>query len=360
VCLVILLNPGPVNLSERVRSALTGPDLCHREPEFGVLQARVRSRLLAVYDLDSADWAAITLTGSGTTALEAMITSLVPPDGRVLVLANGVYGERAAQIAHRQGLACDTQAHDWCAPIDRAALAHRLAGAESPSHVVVVHHETTTGRLNDLAAIGALCRRHGVRVLVDAVSSFGAEAIDFRDWGITACAATANKCLHGAPGCAFVVASRDALPVRGHGSAPLTLDLGAHCRAQDAHGTAFTPAIPALYALDEALAEHAEAGGWPTRQRRYAQLAARAAEGFGALGIEPLLPPAESSVVLRGYRLPAGIDYATLHDGAKGRGFVIYAGQGVLADRAFRVSTMGEIDATVVDAFIAAVKDVLA
>jgi len=357
---VILLNPGPVNLSDRVRAALAGPDLCHREPEFAALQGRVRERLLAVYRLDPERWAAIVLTGSGTTALEAMIASLTSGGGQLLVLANGVYGERAAEIAQRHGLPCETQSHDWRAPVDLRALERRLAGRQPPSHVVAVHHETTTGRLNDLAGIGAVCRRHGVRLLVDAVSSFGAEAIDFEGWGVTACAATANKCLHGAPGSAFVIAAREALPTAERPAVPPTLDLGAHCRAQDAEDTAFTPAIPSLYALDEALAEHAEQGGWRARHDRYAALAARVAEGFAGFGIESLLPAPESSVVLRAYRQPEGLDYASLHDDLKSRGFVIYAGQGVLSGRAFRIANMGEVDAAAVDALVSAVGDLLA
>lgn len=354
---MILLNPGPVNLSERVRTALAGPDLCHREPEFGELQSEIRRNLLAVYDLDPEQWAAVPITGSGTSALEAMLASLVPASGELLVVANGVYGERAAEIARRHRLPVKTSAHPWEAAVDLEAVERHLASAPPPTHVLVVHHETTTGRLNDLAAIGALCRELGAELLVDAVSSFGAEALDFEGWGITACAGSANKCLHGAPGAAFVVTRRAALPPPQAVASSLYLDLGAYCRAQDAGDCLFTPAVPIFYALAEALREHAEGGGWRARRRRYESLAREAAQGLAALGIEPLLPQAASSVVLRAYRLPTRLSYASLHHGLKARGFVIYAGQGRLAQEIFRIATMGEITATDIQALLVALEE---
>lgn len=356
---MILLNPGPVNLSERVRAALAGPDLCHREPEFGELQSEIRRNLLAVYDLDPEQWAALPLTGSGTAALEAMLGSLVPATGHLLVVTNGVYGERAAEIARRYRLPTKTLAHPWKAAVDLEALERDLDSAPTPTHVLVVHHETTTGRLNDLAAIGALCRARGVDLLVDAVSSFGAEALDFEAWGITASAGSANKCLHGAPGAAFVLTRRAALPPRRVAAASLYLDLGAYCRAQDAGDCLFTPAVPIFHALAEALREHAEDGGWRARRRRYGALAQQAAQGLAALGIEPLLPQAASSVVLRAYRLPARVSYATLHDGLKARGFVIYAGQAALAREIFRIATMGQIAAADIQALLAAIGELV-
>ncbi len=187
----ILLNPGPVTLSERVRSALLGPDLCHREVEFATLQDGLRRKLMAVYDLPADAWGATLLTGSGTAAVEAMITSLVPRDARVLVAENGVYGERMSRIAETYGIATTRIRAPWGERLDLEAIATALR-ATPHSHVAVVHHETTTGRLNDLAALASVCKETGARLLLDGVSSFGAEDIDFEAWGIDACAATAN------------------------------------------------------------------------------------------------------------------------------------------------------------------------
>ena len=178
-------------------------------------------------------------------------------------------------------------------------------------------------------------------MLVDGVSSFGAEDIDFRDPAVTAVAATANKCLHGVPGVSFVVTRRSALAAgtsRGY-----YLDLGRLARLQDQRNTPFTPAVHAYYALVEALRELMEQGGRLARYSHYATLADEVRAGLAALHIETVIPPEESSVVLRAYRLPAGLTYSTLHDALKAAGFVIYAGQGDLAKTLFRISTMGHI-----------------
>jgi 2-aminoethylphosphonate-pyruvate transaminase len=343
---VILLNPGPVTLSARVRSSLLGPDLCHRESEFFDLQDELRSGLLAAYQCDAAAWSAVLLTGSGTAAVESMLTSLVPEAGAVLIAENGVYGERMAQICARFRIPHERLPGDWLQALDLARLERRLTAGSAGTrftHLAVVHHETTTGRLNPLAPLSELCRSHGVGLLVDAVSSFGAEEIDVRDESLVALAATANKCLHGVPGVAFVLARRGA--VSKGASRSYYLDLARLARLQDERNTPFTPAVQACYALAEGLREFAEQGGRPARYRRYAALAEQVRVGLAALGVAALLPPEDSSVVLRSYRLPAGVHYQGLHDALKNAGFVIYAGQGGLADSIFRIAHMGEISA---------------
>ena len=347
-----LLNPGPVSLSERVRRSMLAPDLCHRESEFFDLQDEARERLLAVYGVDPAQWCAVLITASGTGAVESMVSTLVPQHGRVLVAENGVYGERIAAICARYGIAHERMRADWMDPLDPAGIDRRLEQASHEraarfTHVAVVHHETTTGRLNALGPLGDLCRRHGAKLLVDAVSSFGAEPLDFADESLAAVAATANKCLHGVPGVAFAIVRRRALEQAA--SRTYYLDLARSAAAQDRRDTPFTPAIQAHYALVEALREHAEEGGWMARHRRYAALAEHVRSGFGQLSITAMLTPEESSVVLRSYRIPAAISYPMLHDGLKAGGFVIYAGQGNLAARLFRISTMGDLSTADID-----------
>ncbi|HEM7808674.1 2-aminoethylphosphonate aminotransferase [Burkholderia multivorans] len=343
---MLLLNPGPVTLTERVRRSLLQPDLCHRESEFFDLQDEARARLVAAYELDPAEWTAVLMTGSGTAAVESMIAALVPKDGKLLVIENGVYGERITQIATQYGIAHDVLKHEWMQAPDLAQIAARL-DAGGYSHVAVIHHETTTGRLNDLGAVAGVCRARGVKLLVDGVSSFGAEAIDFAGGDIDAVAATANKCLHGVPGAAFVIVRRSALA--NAASRTYYLDLGRLAKLQDQRNTPFTPSVHAYYALVEALREFDEAGGWRARHARYKALADQAQAGLAARGMPLVLPEGASSVVLRAYRLPQGVAYEALHDGLKARGFVIYAGQGGLSKELFRISTMGAIEAADVE-----------
>lgn len=337
----ILLNPGPVNVSARVREALNGPDLCHREPEFSDLQDTIRSRLLDAFHTGG-DYTSVLLTGSGTAMVEAMIASGVPDGGRLLVLQNGVYGERIARIAHIHGIHCDVVA---CSPIDRPDLevVDTRLRAERYSALAVVHHETTTGLLNELAQIAEMCRHRHVRLLVDAVSALGGEAFDFAAWKPDAVACTANKCVQGLPGLSFALVRRefmsamDAFPER-----TLYLHLPRHFAEQEKHSTPFTPAVQIGYALRAALDELCEETV-DTRITRYGRASAIVRRGLTGLGLELLLPAHLRSTTMTSVKLPLGVTYASLHDALKRSGFVIYAGQGALAPTIFRVATMGDV-----------------
>lgn len=338
----ILLNPGPVTLSKRVRAAMLRADLCHREVEFATLQDGLREKLLKVYDLAPDVWAAVLLTGSGTAAVEAMVTSCVPDTGRLLVIENGVYGERMSRIATAYGMPFERLTASWDAPIDFSAVERALRSGNDITHVAAVHHETTTGRLNDIGGLGAVCQRANVRLLLDGVSSFGAEALEFDAWHLDACAATANKCLHGVPGTAFVMARRKSLA---DAVAPRSvyLDLRDYLRRQDERGTPFTQSVQTFYALDAALDEFFEAGGWRTRRALFTDRLASIRATLIELGVEPLLKADDCSCVLHAFELPEGKTYEALHRDMKARGFIIYAGQGGLSKRVFRISAMGEI-----------------
>lgn len=353
----ILLNPGPVSLSDGVRKAAMSQDLCHREPEYFRLQDRVRSSLLDVYGLDSQVWTSVLLGGSGTTALEAMMSSLLPRDAKLLVIENGVYGERISRIAEIHGIGITAVNHEWTENIDFARVEEALSG-QSFSHLAAVHHETTTGRLNDISRLTALCEKYGVELLLDAVSSFGAEDIPFDSPALLACAATANKCLHGIPGLCFVVTRKAALEQAVEPPRSLYMHLPLWAKQQDRQGTPFTPAVNAVLAIEKALAELDRAGGWKARHAHYSQLAGKVKRTLANSGVEALLPAGESSCVLNAYRLPEGRTYEEIHDGLKQRGFVIYAGQGSLVAEMFRISTMGDISNYDVERLLAALNAV--
>ena len=337
----ILLNPGPVSLSDGVRRAVTRVDLCHREPEFFEVQDEVIRGLVDIYQCDPEQWTAVLIGGSGTSAMEAMLASLLPEDANVLVLENGVYGERLSRIANIYGITNQSLKKGWGEAIDLPALADLLATGEF-THVLAVHHETTTGRLNPVDEIASLCTQNDVQLLLDSVSSFAAESIPFEQESLQAIAATANKCLHGIPGLAMVLCRREALK-QDIKQRSLCLHLPDWAEQQAKQSTPFTPAVNAVLGLAQALKELKKQGGWKARNLRYRKLAARVAETCRGLGVEQWLPASDSSCVLRSYHLPEGMTYNELHDGLKQHGFIIYAGQGDLAARLFRVSTMGEI-----------------
>lgn len=352
--MTILLNPGPVVLSERVRNALTQPDLCHREQEFIELQNKIRQSLLEVYQLPPEKWAGIVFTGSGTSAMEAMMTSLIPAHGKVLIIENGVYGERLTKIAKIHDIDHVILHHEWGEEIDLQKLEGELQYHEELSHVAVVHHETTTGRLNNIDVIAELCKKHGnVPLLLDAVSSFAAEEIKFEDWNIAACAATANKCCHGVPGTSFVIANREAMQIMSATPArTLYLDLVTYLKNQDNNGTPFTQSVQTFYALAEALDELKDKGGWQQRNQQYWTLMDIVRDGLDKLNIKAYFNKEHCSCVLNAFHLPEGVTYQELHDNLKAVGYVIYAGQGGFEKSLFRISCMGEIKESDMERFV--------
>ncbi|KDN81922.1 pyridoxal-phosphate-dependent aminotransferase family protein [Kitasatospora cheerisanensis] len=351
---LVLMNPGPVNADERVRAALAGPDMCHREPEFAALLTRVRSRLVQVCGGDR-DWSAVVLTGSGTAAVEAAVVSAPPRNGTVLALDNGHYGQRMHDIAAAHGIATRRLELGWGNPLDLAALDAALAADSSITHVTVVHHETSTGMRNDVHAVAGLVHRHGRAVIVDAVSSVGADPLDLADSGLDWVAGSANKNIEGMPGLSFVCGRRTAFEALGQApTRSYYLDLHRNFLAQQVNtAPAFTPGIPAFYALDTAL-ELLLAEGVEARGRRYLALAERLRAGLERLGLDLLLPAGHRANSLTAVRLPDGVPYREMHDALRAAGFVIYAGQEHLAKNYFRLSTMGCMTTADVDDFTAA------
>lgn len=353
----ILLNPGPANTTPTVRQALVGPDLCHREPEFFEVMRSCRERLVRLAG-GGPEWAAVLFTGSGTAAVEAAILAAVPQGRALLVADNGAYGDRMAKIAAAHRIPARVLRYDIFTPVPPADVEAALAAHPELSHVALVHHETTTGLLNPVAEVARIAKRHGRRVLVDAMSSLFGEALELDD-AVDFVMASANKCLGGIPGVSFVLARRTALE-----AAPpprsVYLDLANHYRTQEADNTPFTPAVQVLHAMRQALVE-LEAEGVHRRIARYAASAQVLREGMRRLGFPILVAEGARSNILTTFRLPDGIAYDALHDALKRRGYIIYAGQGDLRTYAFRVSNMGTLGPEdmrgVVGAFAAALEE---
>ncbi len=356
---MILLNPGPVNTSARVTAALARGDLCHRESEFSDLLEAVRVKLVRAFAPGS-DWTAVPLTGSGTLALEAAVSSSVTPGHKMLVVDNGVYGARIREMAETHGIETVVLEWGWTQRPDPERIAEALGRDSAIEVVAVVHHETTTGLCNPIREIGQVTRAAGRRLLVDSISGLGGDPIDLEAWGIDVCVGVANKCIQGIPGVGFVLARRPELE-RMAGIPPRTvyLHLPRPHAAHERRTVPFTAAVQVFYALDEALDELLEETV-DGRVRRYAAAANQLRDGFGALGLEILVPPAWRSNSITTLRLPAGIRYAGLHDRLKEDGFVVYEGQGELGATAFRVANMGALDHEDFARFLAALERVLA
>jgi 2-aminoethylphosphonate-pyruvate transaminase len=339
----ILMNPGPVTLTERVRQTLLTEDLCHREPEFAELMLDIKRRLVRVYPEAERDYEAVLMTGSGTCAVEAMISSFVPRDGKVLVLANGVYGERMATMIEVQGKGLELVRSEWPEPMNVAEADRRLAADPAITHVLAVHNETTTGRLNDLSALSRVLKKHNRRLLLDSVSSFAVEEIRFAEWNVDALCSVANKCIHGAPGICFVIARRELLENGKSGATSVYLDLYRYYKEQKSGSSPFTQATHVSVALQEALSELEEGGGQKARHERYLYLSRTIRAELDAIGIKRFLPEDAYCSVISSFHLPEGVTYQELHDLLKQEGFVIYAGQAGLYHSVFRIANLGDI-----------------
>ncbi|MEC3952775.1 aminotransferase class V-fold PLP-dependent enzyme [Nocardia sp. CDC153] len=345
----VLLNPGPAGTSERVKNALLRGDLCHRETEFTELLNRLRLELPRALDFPRT-YESVLVTGSGTAAMEMAVTGAVRSGRELLVLSNGVYGERLLAIARAHGITAHEvgpegpQLHRWTTPIDPAWVERALEAHPRVDAVVCVHHETTTGLINPVREIGEVVARHRALFVVDAISSTGNEELNLADVGIDILCGTANKGLHGLPGLSFLLCGPAGLdriaeaPARGFYNNAAT-----HLAGQRRGDVPFTPAVQICYALDEALAEFAERGGRRARVALYRERAVLVRSGFARLGLEILVDPPHRANSVSTLRLPANVTYRRLHDELAQRGYLIYAGQGGLAAGHFRICTFGEI-----------------
>jgi len=337
----ILLNPGPATTSDEVKRALLIPDVCPREEDFCALAQRTRARLSALAG-NAEEVATVLVVGSGTAALEAMLTSLIEPSERLLVLDNGDYGARLAQIATTHALDHDVLRDKFASSFDLLRLERELASGRF-SHLTFVHHETSSGMLNPLDDIVRLARRYDVKVLVDAMSSFGATPIHVGEAGVEALTASANKCLHGMAGLSFVIATKRAL-ARPATPRVLSTDLCLeYAHVQKTGQSRFTLPPQLVSALSVAL-DALEKETLKGRSLRYAERMQLLLLGLAELGFLPILPRSDQSDVLVCVRPPAHLkfEFELVHDALRKRGFTIYPGKASAPD-CFRLSVLGDL-----------------
>ncbi len=356
----LLLTPGPLTTSHSVKAAMLR-DWGSRDRDFIALNARVRRQLVELAG-GIGSHVAVPLQGSGTFVVEAMLATLVPPAGKLLVLVNGAYGERMAEIARRHRRAVVTLATAEDQPNDPQALDRALTADAAISHVAAVHCETTSGILNPIAALAEVALRHGRRLLVDAMSAFGALPLDAREVAFDALAASANKCLEGVPGLGFAIVRESALAAAAGNAASLALDLYDQWQAMERTGQwRFTPPTQVLAALDQALAEHAAEGGIAGRGARYRENCRLLVEGMRALGFQTLLPDRLQAPIIVTFKMPADRRFAfeTFHERLRARGYVIYPGKLTVAP-SFRIGCIGHLGAREIEGALAAIRATLA
>lgn len=355
-----LLTPGPLTTSATVKAAMLH-DRGSRDRAFLELDREIRRRLVALVGGEGTH-VCVPIQGSGTFAVEAMLGTLVPRDGRLLILVNGAYGRRMATIARYHGRSVETLEWPEDRPVDPARLEARFAAEPRPTHVAVVHCETTSGVLNPLEAVAEIVARHGAALLVDAMSSFGALPIDARRIRFDGLAASANKCLEGVPGVGFVLVREAALEASAGNAPALSLDLFDQHDAWRRTGQwRFTPPTHVLAALHQALLEHEAEGGVAGRGRRYAENARILIEGMRAFGFVPLLDPEVQAPIIVTFAMPADrrFRFETFYELLRERGYVIYPGKLTVAP-SFRMGCIGRLGPEVMRGAVAAVGEALA
>jgi len=355
-----LLTPGPLTTSKAVKDAML-KDWGSWDGEFRAMTADLRERLCALLGPDAQDFDCVPLQGSGSYVVEAMLGSFVPWDGKVLVLANGAYGQRAAETLRVMGKAhCVLDKGDY-APPRGPEITSMLEADPEITHVLAVHCETSSGILNPVQEISDATYAAGRKLLIDSMSAFGAVPLDPRETRFEAVVSSANKCIEGVPGFGFVLARKSALEAAEGNSLSLSLDLHRQWAAMNKTGQwRFTPPTHVVAAFIEALRAHEAEGGVAARGARYSENRDVLVSGMRDLGFVTLLNDDWLSPIITTFFCPAheNFDFTKFYEGMKERGFILYPGKLTRAE-SFRVGHIGQVDAHVMRGVVQAVGEVL-
>ncbi len=354
----LLLTPGPLTTSRTVREAMLR-DYCTWDTDYNNLVSEIRERIVRLATA-TGDFTSVLMQGSGTFSVEATLGTAVSPSGHVLILSNGAYGKRMVTIAQRLGLPHTVGAVPETEPVEGQMVDDLLADNGGITHVAVVHCETTTGMLNPVAEIGAAVARHGKRLIVDAMSSFGGIPMRMEQIPAQFLISSANKCIQGTPGFGFIVAHRDEMRQLEGNARSLSLDLFDQWQEMERnHGKwRFTSPTHVVRAFYQALLELAEEGGIEARHARYRENQRRLVEAMERVGFQPLLPRRWQSPVITAFRYPEDPKFAfqPFYDALKRRRFVIYPGK-VSDAPTFRIGTIGHVFPPDIDQLIGAVQE---
>jgi 2-aminoethylphosphonate-pyruvate transaminase len=332
-------------------------DFCTWDAEYNDIVEQIRQDLVRLAT-QQPGYTATLKQGSGTFTVEATLGSIVPPEGKVLVVANGAYGARLVQIVERLNIAHRVIELPEIQQADPQMVDDVLRQDADVTHVAMVHCETTTGMLNPAAEVGAVVARHGRRYIVDAMSSFGGIPMSMESLSATYLISSANKCIQGVPGFGFVIALREDLETTRGWARSLSLDLYDQWHEMETHGGKwrYTSPTHTVRAFAQAMKELEQEGGVEARYRRYCENQRRLVAGMQQWGFEPLLPVALHSPIITSFRYPQSsrFTFQTFYDAMKRRRFVVYPGKVSQADT-FRIGTIGHVFPEDVDELLRAV-----
>ncbi|WP_448329758.1 pyridoxal-phosphate-dependent aminotransferase family protein [Sulfitobacter sp. M13] len=355
----LLFTPGPVNVAETLRAAICKEDICHREPDFDALLSSIEHKLISLFQIrNRARYRAVVITGSGTAANEAILSSVVGK-GAILILSNGEFGGRLHKTSRIHNKHTHLIEMPWGTEFDPAQVAAYLS-THRIDVVAMVHHETCSGMLNPLAEVGAICKEAGALFVVDGVSSVGAEVIDMEACNIAFVSSSSSKAIGSYPGLSFVVGRKKHFKrLKRHAAKTTYLNLATFYAFLKHHTqTPNTPAVPLFFALEQALTDILREGV----MKRYARIKARAnllRVGMRRLNLDFLIEEADMCSILTTVRVPPSISVRDLRDRLREKSIIIYEGKGCFAGKVFQVGNIGELSDYDIRFFLAALKDVL-
>ncbi|GIO59929.1 2-aminoethylphosphonate aminotransferase [Paenibacillus cineris] len=355
----ILLTPGPATTTDSVKWSQVVPDICPREAEFGEIMEHISTELTCLV-ADPNHYHTILFGGSGTAAVESMINS-VPGNEAVVIVNNGAYGKRMCEIAAVYGIDYLEFKSSFDDAIHLADLERCIqSSGRKISHLAVVHHETTTGLLNNVKELGVLCKKYHIDMMVDAMSSFAAVPIDLKDMNISFLASSSNKNLQGLPGVSFVIAEKSKLEsLKNRKPRSYYLNLYAQYQYFAEHAQMrFTPPVQALYALRQAI-EELKQEGVAKRYERYMASWKTLITGLKRLDLTYLVPEAHHSKLITSIHEPyTDFDFQAMHDFFYSKGIMIYPGK-LEGLRTFRIANIGDITSKDIEYFLELLEDFL-
>lgn len=338
-----LLTPGPLTTSLTVRESML-VDRCTWDDDYKAMTQEIRSELLRLAHCGD-DFTTVLMQGSGTFGVESVLSSLPGEKDHVLVLVNGAYSERMCQILARYRIAHSRLDFAWDEVPSAEATATYLAEHPEVTHVSMVHNETTTGILNDIAAVAKVVKAASRIMVVDAMSSFGAVDVDMPALGIDVLISSANKCIQGVPGFSFILCRKSVLEASEGNARTVSLDLFDQWKVLERDGGKwrFTSPTHVVAAFRQALRELVEEGGVAARGARYARTNRRLREGMEVLGFKAYVDMELQGPIITTFFFPSeDFRFADLYKALKEQGYVIYPGK--LTDKAtFRLGNIGEI-----------------
>jgi 2-aminoethylphosphonate-pyruvate transaminase len=350
----ILLNPGPATTTDTVKMAQVVPDICPREEEFSELMAGIRNDLLKIVKTDNEKYKAVLFGGSGTVAMESVISSVISKEGTLLILINGAYGDRIRKIAETYSIKHISLEYEWGRSINFRKVDSFLKSNLDIGYIAMVHHETTTGILNSIESFSELSEKYGQTLILDAISSYAGIPIDMNTTPIDYLISTSNKCIQGMPGLAYSICKKSGIKhIKGIPKRSFYLSLYDQYDYMEKTGQMrFTPPVQVIYALRQAIDEYFEEGDIK-RYERYTSCWSLLRKGLMDLGFEMFLKPEDESHILTTIIEPdhPNYDYNKMHDLLYEKGFTIYPGK-IGSQRTFRLANMGAINTDDIQIFL--------